>query len=189
VAVSGDRPRKAAKVLTCRTYSLCNLLLEPARRHVDHTLAQRADGFVDHSERAPERLALRLSAVGRISPHELGANFLAVYDEHLEVVRERPHFLPEIGESVQESALEDEERLWPAFGLLDWRRLDRGQAPFDDARDAELRFCLTQFEGDDAAGRAVAEFGDGEAVIGDIAFIVALAEARKDRVGCGGLGG
>jgi hypothetical protein len=26
-------------------------------------------------------------------------------------------------------------------------------------------------------------------VIGDIAFIVALAEARKDRVGCGGLGG
>ena len=55
--------------------------------------------------------------------------------------------------------------------------------------DAEFGFRLAQFEGDDAAGRAVAELGDGEAVIGDIAFIVALAETRKDGVGGGGLGG
>ena len=50
-------------------------------------------------------------------------------------------------------------------------------------------FCLAQFEGNDATGWAVAEFGNGKAMIGDPAFIVALAETGKDGVGGGGLGG
>ena len=59
VAVSGDRPRKAANILTFRTKSLWVSSVKPARRHVvDHALTRRADGLVGHRESSSSRPGL-----------------------------------------------------------------------------------------------------------------------------------